>query len=160
VAPRRAPALAQRGDDLVEQAGRGPAVAVGDGAHQRALGLQQLRDRLVDRAVGQQVPGGDRVPLADAVAAVLPQGPRVEAYDGSSAGPDDADVVVRLQSPKALSHLLSAPGELGMARAYVSGEMDVDALRNRALAHMPEYWFRRSVSLPRCLCLLNAMILV
>jgi hypothetical protein len=29
--------------------------------------------------------------------------------------------------------------------AVQSGEMDVDALRNRALAHMPEYWFRRSV---------------
>ena len=68
-----------------------------------------------------------RLPVADALAAVLPDAARVEAYDGSKAGPDDAQVVVRLQSPKALSHLVSAPGDLGMARAYVSGELDIDA---------------------------------
>ena len=68
-----------------------------------------------------------RLPVADALASVLPGAPRVEVYDGSSAGPPDADVVLRFQSPKALTHLVSAPGELGMARAYVSGELDMDA---------------------------------
>ena len=68
-----------------------------------------------------------RLPVAEALAAVLPRQTRVEAYDGSAAGPADAPVVVRVQSPKALSHLVSAPGELGMARAYISGELEIDA---------------------------------
>ena len=74
-----------------------------------------------------------RLPVADALAAVLPSQTRVEAYDGSVAGASDADVVVKLQSPKALSHLVSAPGELGMARAYVSGELDIEAPSHYAL---------------------------
>ncbi|MGZ6826640.1 MAG: class I SAM-dependent methyltransferase [Mycobacteriales bacterium] len=68
-----------------------------------------------------------KLPVADALAAVLPSQVRVEAYDGSAEGPAEADVVLKVQSPKALSHLVSAPGELGMARAYISGELDVDA---------------------------------
>jgi cyclopropane-fatty-acyl-phospholipid synthase len=68
-----------------------------------------------------------RTPVAEALAAVLPTQTRVEAYDGSAAGPADADVVISVKSPKALSHLVSSPGELGMARAYVSGEMDLKA---------------------------------
>ena len=67
-----------------------------------------------------------RLPVADALASVLPRQTRVEAYDGSAAGPSDAELVFKVQSPKALSHLVSAPGELGMARAYVSGELDID----------------------------------
>jgi cyclopropane-fatty-acyl-phospholipid synthase len=68
-----------------------------------------------------------RLPVADALATVLPRQARVEAYDGSAAGPSDADVVIKIQSPKALSHLVSSPGELGLARAYISGELDVSA---------------------------------
>ncbi len=68
-----------------------------------------------------------RQPVAEALVSILPGTPRVEAYDGSAAGPTDSDVVLRIQSPLALSHLVSAPGELGMARAYVSGELDADA---------------------------------
>ncbi len=68
-----------------------------------------------------------RLPVADALAAVLPRQARVEAYDGSVAGPPDAELVLKVQSPKALSHLVSAPGELGMARAYISGEVDIEA---------------------------------
>jgi len=68
-----------------------------------------------------------RIPVAEALASVLPRQTRVEAYDGSAAGPFDAQVVLRVQSPLALSHLVSAPGELGMARAYISGELDADA---------------------------------
>src|ERR1700691_3259258 len=45
--------------------------AVGDRADDRALALQQRRHRFVDRARRQQVPGVDRVLLADAVTAIL-----------------------------------------------------------------------------------------
>lgn len=48
----------------------------------------------------------------------------VEAFDGSVAGAPDAPVRVRLNSPRALSYLASSPGQLGLARAYVSGELD------------------------------------
>ena len=74
-----------------------------------------------------------RTPVADALASVVHARARFEAYDGSAAGPVDAAVVLKLQSPKALSHLLSAPGELGMARAYVSGELDMEAAGHYAL---------------------------
>ena len=50
----------------------------------------------------------------------------LHAYDGSRTGPPDAAVTVELHGPDALRHLLWAPGELGLARAHVSGSLDVD----------------------------------
>jgi cyclopropane-fatty-acyl-phospholipid synthase len=47
------------------------------------------------------------------------------AYDGSKAGPDDADIRIEVKSPIAVAYLAQAPGELGLARAYVSGHIDV-----------------------------------
>jgi cyclopropane-fatty-acyl-phospholipid synthase len=41
------------------------------------------------------------------------------------AGPDGGPVVV-LRSPRALRRLLWHPGELGLAQAYGTGELDVD----------------------------------
>jgi cyclopropane-fatty-acyl-phospholipid synthase len=71
--------------------------------------------------------------IAQALVSVLHAPVRVQAYDGSVAGPPDADVQIALRSRKALAHLVSAPGELGMARAYVSGELDL-ATRGDAVA--------------------------
>jgi len=68
-----------------------------------------------------------KIPVAQALAAVIPAQARIQAYDGSVSGPADADLTFTVQSPLALSHLVSAPGELGMARAYISGELDVQA---------------------------------
>jgi cyclopropane-fatty-acyl-phospholipid synthase len=50
---------------------------------------------------------------------------RLRAWDGSEAGPADAPVVV-LRSRRALRRLLWNPGELGLAQAYVTGELDVE----------------------------------
>ena len=50
---------------------------------------------------------------------------RLRAWDGSEAGPGDAPVLVA-RSPRALSRILWRPGELGLARAFVSGDLDVD----------------------------------
>lgn len=50
---------------------------------------------------------------------------RVEAYDGSTAGPLDSDAVVEVRDPAALSYVITAPGSLGLARAYVTGALDV-----------------------------------
>ena len=66
-----------------------------------------------------------RMKVAPALAQVLDAPVRVRAYDGSVAGPDDAVVQVEVRSRKAVAHMVSAPGELGLARAYVSGELDV-----------------------------------
>ena len=65
---------------------------------------------------------------------------RLRAWDGSEAGPVDAPVLVA-RSPRALQRILWRPGELGLARAYVSGDLDVegdltDALR-RVRAPLP-----------------------
>jgi cyclopropane-fatty-acyl-phospholipid synthase len=49
----------------------------------------------------------------------------VEAYDGSRAGPPDAATTVIIRSPDALRRIVTAPGELGVARAYVAGDIDV-----------------------------------
>jgi cyclopropane-fatty-acyl-phospholipid synthase len=53
----------------------------------------------------------------------LPVGLRT--WDGKRAGPVDAPTVV-LNNRRALRWLLYAPGELGLARAYVSGDLDVE----------------------------------
>lgn len=60
---------------------------------------------------------------------------RLLVWDGSEAGPAGAPVV-RLNSPDAVRRLLWAPGELGAAQAYVTGELDVDGDLNSALAHL------------------------
>jgi cyclopropane-fatty-acyl-phospholipid synthase len=51
---------------------------------------------------------------------------RVIAYDGSKAGPDSSEVALRVLTPRALARLVTAPGRLGLARAYVTGEIDVE----------------------------------
>lgn len=50
---------------------------------------------------------------------------RLRAWDDSEAGPADAPVVV-IRSPKALRRLLWDPNELGLARAYVASDIDVE----------------------------------
>ncbi len=50
---------------------------------------------------------------------------RVRAWDGSEAGPPGAPVLV-FRRRRALRRLLWRPGELGLARAWVAGELDVD----------------------------------
>ncbi|HYN52823.1 MAG TPA: class I SAM-dependent methyltransferase, partial [Thermoleophilaceae bacterium] len=56
------------------------------------------------------------------------------AYDGSAAGPAHAPTVVELRSPLALRYLLTAPGELGLARAYVTGALEIHGDLHDALA--------------------------
>ena len=46
------------------------------------------------------------------------------AYDGSSAGPDDATLGLDLRTPRGTTYLATAPGDLGLARAYVSGDLE------------------------------------
>ncbi len=66
---------------------------------------------------------------------------RVIAYDGSKAGPDSAEVAMRIVSPRALARLASAPGTLGLARAYIEGEIDVEGEFYDLLEAMAELTF-------------------
>ena len=69
---------------------------------------------------------------ADALAPVIrllagdPPPIRIEFWDGSVLGPGEAPATVRFKSPRALQRLVAAPGELGLGRAYVSGDIDLD----------------------------------
>ncbi len=50
---------------------------------------------------------------------------RIRAWDGSEAGAPDGPVVV-IQHRRALRRLLWNPGELGLARAFVAGDLEVE----------------------------------
>ncbi|RYE79341.1 MAG: SAM-dependent methyltransferase, partial [Myxococcales bacterium] len=68
-----------------------------------------------------------RMPIAQALSSVLPPElpVRIEAYDGSVGGDPDAPFGFRLVNQRGLAYILTAPGDLGMARAYVSGDLEV-----------------------------------
>ncbi|MFJ5860252.1 class I SAM-dependent methyltransferase [Pseudarthrobacter sp. NPDC092439] len=48
---------------------------------------------------------------------------RLRAWDGSEAGPEGAPVI-EFRSRRALRRMLWSPGQLGLSRAYVAGEID------------------------------------
>ncbi|MGY1621190.1 class I SAM-dependent methyltransferase [Geodermatophilus sp. SYSU D00965] len=72
---------------------------------------QTVAARLVGAVQG--VLGVDRLPV------------RLRAWDGSVAGPEGAPVVA-VRSRRALRRLVWSPGELGLGRAYVAGELDLE----------------------------------
>ncbi|MCC7078130.1 MAG: class I SAM-dependent methyltransferase [Acidimicrobiia bacterium] len=65
------------------------------------------------------------------------------AHDGSAVGGTDAPATVVLHSVRGLRHMVSAPGQLGLARAYVSGELDIEGDLYAALGWMLETPLRR-----------------
>jgi cyclopropane-fatty-acyl-phospholipid synthase len=73
--------------------------------------------------MGQVQPG-----LASVVASLIGDDPpvAVEFYDGSRLGPPDPTATVVVRRPEALARIVTAPGELGFARAYVSGDVEID----------------------------------
>jgi len=81
-----------------------------------------------------------RPKIADIVTELLGDDLEVglRAYDGSHLGPADPPATIVVESPEVLRHLVAAPGELGLGRAYVAGALDVEgdtfavlALRDR-----------------------------
>ncbi|GAA4409954.1 class I SAM-dependent methyltransferase [Fodinibacter luteus] len=52
----------------------------------------------------------------------------LRAYDGSSTGPPDSPRALHLRTPRAAAYLATAPGQLGLVRAYVAGDLDVDGV--------------------------------
>jgi len=79
------------------------------------------------------------MPLAEVFEGVAGRDAGVEfvAYDGSRAGsPGTPGITVTVKSPVAVSYLAQAPGALGLARAFVSGHMDIDGDMYTALARL------------------------
>jgi cyclopropane-fatty-acyl-phospholipid synthase len=53
---------------------------------------------------------------------------RFTAYDGSATGREDAPFALHLRSPRGAAYLATSPGSLGMARAYVSGDLEINGV--------------------------------
>lgn len=53
---------------------------------------------------------------------------RVTAYDGSTGGNPQAQFGMQLLNERALRYMVTSPGELGLVRAYVSGDMEFDGV--------------------------------
>jgi cyclopropane-fatty-acyl-phospholipid synthase len=68
--------------------------------------------------------------IGEAISTLMPSGVpfRFTAYDGSSAGPADSPIHVHLANERGLSYLLTAPGDLGVVRAYISGDLTLEGL--------------------------------
>ena len=81
------------------------------------------RKRTSERVQTQTV-AGLFAPLLQAILGGAPP-VRFEFWDGSFAGPQEGANVVRVQSPHALRRMIWSPGELGLGRAYVAGDLDV-----------------------------------
>ncbi|MFE5620579.1 class I SAM-dependent methyltransferase [Streptomyces virginiae] len=93
-------------------------------------------------------PAADR--LAQLLGHILP-GPlpvRVRAWDGSQAGPANAPLIT-LRSPQALRRLLWQPHELGLAEAYITGDLDVDGDLAEALSRAGSSVRDRPATRPR-----------
>jgi cyclopropane-fatty-acyl-phospholipid synthase len=71
-----------------------------------------------------------RITIGEAISRLMPSGVpfRFTAYDGSSAGPEDSPFHVHLENERGLSYLLTAPGDLGVVRAYVSGDITLQGV--------------------------------
>ena len=66
-------------------------------------------------------------PLRRELGAAFPERPfAVDFWDGSRLEPTAAGPTFRVRSPRAVAHVLRAPGQLGIGRAYVSGELEID----------------------------------
>ena len=81
--------------------------------------------------------------LADAFSIIVPaeRGVGFRGYDGSTAGPVNAEVVLDIRSPRAVQYLASAPSQLGLARAYVSGDLEIIGDAYTALSRLyPVDW--------------------
>jgi cyclopropane-fatty-acyl-phospholipid synthase len=70
------------------------------------------------------------ITIAEAISRLMPDGLpfRFTAYDGSSTGPADSPYHVHLENERGLSYVLTAPGDLGVARAYVSGDLSLEGV--------------------------------
>jgi cyclopropane-fatty-acyl-phospholipid synthase len=81
-------------------------------------------------SVGVEPRRTGRATISDICQAILDgEAPlRITGYDGSAVGPADSPITVHVATERGLAYLLTAPGELGLARAYVSGDVDLSGV--------------------------------
>ena len=60
----------------------------------------------------------------------------VTAYDGSVGGNPDAPYGVHIENERGIRYLISHPGELGLARAYVSGDLTLSGVDPVSYTHL------------------------
>ena len=74
------------------------------------------------------MPFATTAPLRREIEARLPDRPfTIEFWDGTALPSTSGDgPTFSVRSPRAAAHVLRAPGQLGLGRAYVSGELEVD----------------------------------
>ncbi len=72
-------------------------------------------------------PASSKLSIADALDTLLkePLPLRFTAYDGSATGPADSPYGIHLANERGLNYILTAPGDLGFGRAYVSGDLEI-----------------------------------
>ncbi len=89
-----------------------PAKASGTPAKRPAPGIRATAGKLTLAQIMEILAGG-RLPL------------RFTAYDGSAAGPVDAPLGLELTTPRGTTYLATGRGDLGLARAYIAGDLSV-----------------------------------
>ena len=72
---------------------------------------------------------------------------RFTAYDGSSAGDPNSDVALNVRTPVAVNYLAQSPNAVGLARAYVTGHLEVEGDMYTALRRMADFALDRGATL-------------
>src|SRR6478735_3695394 len=95
-------------------------------ANERLREEEKMMTTYKDHSARAGETAGDRLTLAE-ILEIFAAGDKLpikfSAYDGSTAGPDDAELGLDLLTPRGTTYLATAPGDLGLARAYVSGDL-------------------------------------
>lgn len=68
---------------------------------------------------------GTKLSIAEIIETLV-DGPipiRFTAYDGSATGPEDSAYVLEIRNPRGMNYLVNAPGDLGLARGYIAGDL-------------------------------------
>ena len=98
--------------------------------------------------LGRRRPRPRAAEVVDALAREVLGGPMplsVRCWDGSTGGAPDGPATLVVRSPRALRRVALAPGELGLGRAYVAGELDVEGNLAAALDAMRALPARRDL---------------
>lgn len=79
--------------------------------------------------------------LADKVSSLFTEDVPIKfaAFDGSTAGNLQSENVLEIKSPLALRYILSHPGDLGLARAYITNHLDVRGDIHATLMALRDY---------------------